>query len=1332
MKDSFRSAWTARFPKDNPPELSCLEEDNNTSVAKAVHDTTISLSKTGIDKVAVEKSLQKCNDTIAKYSELLQKQQFIADFLWGILHDVTRDTQTRSVPKKTKSARHGDSIGRAVPGIVGEAALGSNLSRSLTTDGVVRKVNKSTEFYMSVDDAALDSIIPLPGTSSNTPSPTSPSRQHYSFYQNASEWQDFNPPSSGQCSASVYSTCSSSHPSGNWSPCSKKSLPELVCDDQPGDFRLDRTLSTNSEDVLYSDGSSDSLGIDVPVSSTAHRSQSKRSQKSSSSDKGSRLRPVPAPRVSRMKAQPLPGESCDVSHIESASICCSVEEVDAGSQSKGSPSLGHRVGNGLAAQTKLPEVNFIIDLQNKLISNVSQSPHVVVLKQTRQSPLVHQDSHTADNTAVTSLSEADQALDSALLGDNHDDVVRHMEKMEVYEEAALVQREFIEADDASSDDEEPLYSNLQKLKDQAMSRAQTLYASRDEVKAALSHNMAAETTDRTKNKILSRPAIDIPAGETKFLSSESVRSNSSDSALYDSQASSFGLRKRRSLLRAMHSTDSQSESEDHDMVDDSRALCPDEETLHLRKFVVRSILDSERSYLGILDILMQYMQTFKNCLKTPQIVIPLSDIQLIFNNIPDLHKVHKFFVRDLEPRVDNWTDKQQIADLFKLLAEEEYKLAPGYLQNYPKAIEAIHRCRVESEKFAKFSVEIQVPHMKEKPNLEELLHKPVVRFQRNTLVLHDLIKYTPSSHSDYDTLQKILQLAQSFLDNFEHVPNKDNSDNQRYLAKQGLIVEKVGSVRKLRHIFLFNDVIVCAKPKFSVKQKTGFEPKWYIPLKDLTLDDRVSLEEEKLLADYQQQELETLQKKVSELQNEFKTEMKQTKGNTGSEAQRNWSFHNRSRNIEKIRKKLIEQQAAMIKASPRLLFRIHNRKFNRSYTLLMASDYERSNWRFTIAGLLSRVHSSFNFSSTDLQNLLNSQKLPKVSMLESVIDIQDITLEVEHLFGVLNITIYKLQGLRQPAEAYCSVEVDSFSHFFMKAKTNMAPSSTEPTWNEDFEIDLEGAQTVRILCYKMGREVGSLIGTCALELSKAWLRGDFQEKSISLNDEISLTISLRYASRHQTLKRTPTCRKEGLFGAKIKNVTRRESTKVPRIVTACIQEVERRGLEEVGIYRVSGASGEIQKLKQAFEKNTSDGVELVKDVDINVVTGLLKLYFRELPEALFTDSLYPNLCTGMGLKDPDAKEKYIISLLQSLCEPNHSVVIAIMDHLIRVSRCTDDNKMTLQNLATVFGPTLLRPAVSQTQSQSIEELFSAGTREAMTQTSMLLYLLILRDKGAVF
>ena len=40
--------------------------------------------------------------------------------------------------------------------------------------------------------------------------------------------------------------------------------------------------------------------------------------------------------------------------------------------------------------------------------------------------------------------------------------------------------------------------------------------------------------------------------------------------------------------------------------------------------------------------------------------------------------------------------------------------------------------------------------------------------------------------------------------------------------------------------------------------------------------------------------------------------------------------------------------------------------------------------------------------------------------------------------------------------------------------------------------------------------------------------------------------------------------------------------------------------------------------------------ELARDTDVNALSGLVKLYFRELPEALFTDILYPQLVDLYG------------------------------------------------------------------------------------------------------
>ena len=54
--------------------------------------------------------------------------------------------------------------------------------------------------------------------------------------------------------------------------------------------------------------------------------------------------------------------------------------------------------------------------------------------------------------------------------------------------------------------------------------------------------------------------------------------------------------------------------------------------------------------------------------------------------------------------------------------------------------------------------------------------------------------------------------------------------------------------------------------------------------------------------------------------------------------------------------------------------------------------------------------------------------------------------------------------------------------------------------------------------------------------------------------------------------------------------------------------------------------------------------------------------------------------------------------------------------------------MNIQNLATVFGPTLLRPADKEPDKVSVEELMSAGARDAMRQIAILCYILSLKQR----
>lgn len=66
---------------------------------------------------------------------------------------------------------------------------------------------------------------------------------------------------------------------------------------------------------------------------------------------------------------------------------------------------------------------------------------------------------------------------------------------------------------------------------------------------------------------------------------------------------------------------------------------------------------------------------------------------------------------------------------------------------------------------------------------------------------------------------------------------------------------------------------------------------------------------------------------------------------------------------------------------------------------------------------------------------------------------------------------------------------------------------------------------------------------------------------------------------------------------------RRERSKIPAIVSACVREIEARGMREVGIYRVCGAANELQELKRSFDRNATATVALLANRDIHLITG---------------------------------------------------------------------------------------------------------------------------------
>ncbi|XP_077185312.1 LOW QUALITY PROTEIN: rho GTPase-activating protein 9 [Paroedura picta] len=184
--------------------------------------------------------------------------------------------------------------------------------------------------------------------------------------------------------------------------------------------------------------------------------------------------------------------------------------------------------------------------------------------------------------------------------------------------------------------------------------------------------------------------------------------------------------------------------------------------------------------------------------------------------------------------------------------------------------------------------------------------------------------------------------------------------------------------------------------------------------------------------------------------------------------------------------------------------------------------------------------------------------------------------------------------------------------------------------------------------------------------------------------------------------------RDQVFGCRLEALCHREGGTVPRFVQQCVEAVEQRGLDVDGIYRVSGNLAIIQKLRFIVDREravTSDGRYVFPEQrsqedklrlsdpqwdDVHVITGALKLFFRELPEPLLPYSLYDEFIDVAKLSDPEEKVSKLAGLVQSLPEANRDTLHYLLAHLRKVMEHSDVNRMTTQNIGIVFGPTLMR------------------------------------------
>lgn len=121
----------------------------------------------------------------------------------------------------------------------------------------------------------------------------------------------------------------------------------------------------------------------------------------------------------------------------------------------------------------------------------------------------------------------------------------------------------------------------------------------------------------------------------------------------------------------------------------------------------------------------------------------------------------------------------------------------------------------------------------------------------------------------------------------------------------------------------------------------------------------------------------------------------------------------------------------------------------------------------------------------------------------------------------------------------------------------------------------------------------------------------------------------------------------------------------------------------------------IKELQESFDTGVPIKLE-DSEADVHTVASLLKLYLRELPDSIIPSEHFQrfmSIAYEAVDKHKTQDEQFIPRLTEAvniLELDNYNILQYLCKHLHKVSLYADVNKMTLANLAMVFGPNIIR------------------------------------------
>ncbi|KAF8938045.1 hypothetical protein BGZ58_001683 [Dissophora ornata] len=187
-----------------------------------------------------------------------------------------------------------------------------------------------------------------------------------------------------------------------------------------------------------------------------------------------------------------------------------------------------------------------------------------------------------------------------------------------------------------------------------------------------------------------------------------------------------------------------------------------------------------------------------------------------------------------------------------------------------------------------------------------------------------------------------------------------------------------------------------------------------------------------------------------------------------------------------------------------------------------------------------------------------------------------------------------------------------------------------------------------------------------------------------------------------------------IFGCDLAEQLIRDENDLPEIVVKCTEAIERFGkIAMIALWVWKVLPKNCSAVDLSSEENCGD---------INSVAGVLKSWFRELPEPLLTRKLYPEFIKAASIEDPALQLMNLHQVTNQLPDPNYATLKFLMCHLNRVQANRAVNMMGPSNIGLIFGPTLTSTSGG---SDAVQDLADMGMQCRVIET-------LLTNYGAIF